>query len=169
MSEPVGPPAGQSSGSAGGPSGGTVGRRSYRVEARSDAPVESVWPLLSEARRWKEWTFLTRSELEREGDPPPDGVGAIRHFTRYGMGSREEVRAFEPPTRLAYSILSGFPVRNYLAEVTLSPEGEGTRIVWAATFDERFPGTARLTELMLRRMIGGFASGLARYAAQSRS
>ena len=143
------------------------GRRSYRVQARSDAPVESVWPLLAEARRWKEWTFLTRSEVEREGRPEPDGVGAVRHFTRYGIGSREEVLAFDPPTHLAYSILSGFPVRNYRAEVTLSPDEGGTQITWTATFDEKVPGTGRLTELMLGRMIGGFASGLARYAAKT--
>jgi uncharacterized protein YndB with AHSA1/START domain len=143
------------------------GRRSYRVEARSDAPVEAVWPLLAEARRWKEWTFLTRSELEREGGPERDGVGAIRKFTRYGMGSREEVLAFDPPTHLAYAILSGFPVRNYRADVTLSPDAGGTQIVWSATFDEKVPGSARLTELMLQRMIGKFASGLARYAAKN--
>jgi hypothetical protein len=143
-----------------------VGRRSYRVEARSDAPVDAVWPLLAEARRWKEWTFLTRSELERQGSPEPEGVGAIRRFSRYGMGSREEVLTWDPPSHLAYAILSGFPVRNYRADVTLEPDGEGTRILWSATFDKRFPGTARLTEVMLRRMIGGFASGLARYAAK---
>jgi uncharacterized protein YndB with AHSA1/START domain len=143
------------------------GRRSYHVQARSDAPVESVWPLLAEARRWKEWTFLTRSELEREGRAEPDGVGAIRHFTRNGIGSREEVLAFDPPTHLAYSILSGFPVRNYRADVTLSPVDGGAQITWSATFDEKVPGTGRLTEMMLRRMIGGFASGLARYAVKT--
>ncbi len=141
------------------------GRRSYRVEAVSDAPVESVWPLLAEARTWKEWTFLTGSELEHEGSPVPDGVGAVRRFTRFGMGSREEVLAWDPPTHLSYAVLSGFPVRNYRAEVTLSPDAGGTRILWTATFDELVPGTARLTEVILRRLIGGFASGLARYAA----
>jgi uncharacterized protein YndB with AHSA1/START domain len=150
-------------------SAGHTGRRSYRVEAHSDAPVEAVWPLLAEARRWREWTFLTRSGLEREGSPEPDGVGAVRRFTRYGAGSREEVLAWEPPTRLAYAILSGFPVRDYRAEVTLSPDAGGTRILWTATFDELVPGTGRLMELMLRRMIGGFASGLARHAATSPS
>ncbi len=85
------------------------------------------------------------------------------------MGSREEVLTWDPSTHLAYTILSGFPVRNYRADVTLSPDAGGTRILWAATFDELVPGTARLTELMLRRMIGGFASGLARYAAKTPS
>lgn len=148
------------------PAARPLGRRSYHVQARSDAPIESVWPLLAEARRWKEWTFLSRSELEREGRPEPDGIGAIRHFTRNGIGSREEVLAFDPPEHLAYSILSGFPVRNYRADVTLSPDEGGTQITWTATFDEKVPGTGRLTELMLQRMIGGFASGLARYAAK---
>ncbi len=163
MSEGAVPGGGPRSGPA---AKGPVGRRSYRVEARSEAPVETVWPLLADARSWKDWTFLTRSELERQGTPDPDGVGAVRRFARNGMGSREEVLASDPPTHLAYSILSGFPVRNYRADVTLTPDHGGTRIVWSATFDERVPGTGRLTELILRRMIGGFASGLARHAAQ---
>ena len=82
------------------------GTHVYRVESRADAPVEDVWPLLGEAARWHEWSFLTRSGLERAGSPDPDGVGAIRRFTRNGVGSREEVVAWDPPHHLAYRILS---------------------------------------------------------------
>jgi hypothetical protein len=146
--------------------GETVGRRSYRVEATSAAPPEVVWPLLADARRWKDWTSLSQSDRERDGDPPPDGVGAIRRFSRMGIGSREQVIAFDPPTHLAYTILSGFPVRNYRADVTLSPDGAGTRITWSATFDESIPATGALMVAFLRQMIGTFARGLARYAAQ---
>ena len=51
--------------------------------------------------------------------------------------------------------------------MTLSPVDGGTQITWTATFDEKVPGTGRLTEIMLRRMIGGFASGLARYVPKT--
>ena len=43
------------------------------VAARSAAPVERVWAVLADARRWKEWTPLRTSELEREGSPDPTG------------------------------------------------------------------------------------------------
>jgi hypothetical protein len=130
--------------------------------------VAEVWPLIGEARRWKEWSFLTRSDLVRTGQPAPDGVGAVRRFTRYGIGSREEVVAWDPPHHLAYRILSGFPVRHYRADVELTPDGSGTTIEWSATFDELIPGTGRLTEFVLSRMLGGFATSAARYADASR-
>jgi hypothetical protein len=141
-----------------------TGRWSYEVTAHSSAPVESVWPLLGEARRWKEWSFLDRSDLVREGDPAPDGVGAVRRFTRFGVGSREEVVAWDPPRHLGYIILKGFPVRHYQADVEFSPEGSGTLIRWSASFDALIPGTGRLMSVILKAMIGRFAHGATRYA-----
>lgn len=144
-----------------------AGRRSFEVRARSSAPVEVVWSLLGEARRWQEWSFLTRSDLVREGDPPPDGVGAIRRFTSFGIGSREEVVAWEPPHRFGYVILSGFPVRHYRADVVLEPDGyagSGTAVTWSATFDEKIPGTGPLMTLVLRGIIGRLAAGATAYA-----
>jgi len=144
----------------------SAGRWSVEARARSSAPADEVWPLLGEARRWKEWTFLTGSGLERTGDPAPDGIGAVRRFTRFGVGSREEVVAWDPPRHLGYTILSGFPVRHYRADVILAPDGPGTMITWSATFDERIPATGRLMAAVLTRMVGGFASGLADHAGR---
>jgi hypothetical protein len=141
----------------------------YRVEARTDAPVEDVWPLVGEAARWRDWSFLTATGLEREGTPVPDGVGAIRSFTRFGVGSREEVLAWDPPHHLAYRILSGFPVRDYRADVTLEPAGSGTRIEWAGSYRPKVPGTGRLLQMVLPRMMQRFADDVARYAAAHRS
>lgn len=142
---------------------GAVGRRTFVVRARSSAPAEALWPLVAEARRWKEWTFLDRSALEREGVPAPDGVGAVRRFTRHGVGSREEVVTWEPPGRLSYTMLSGFPVRHYRADVHLEPDGSGTAISWSVRFDEKVPGTGWLMTALLRRIVRGFATGLAAY------
>ena len=140
------------------------GRHSVEARARSSAPPDEVWPLVGEAGRWREWTFLTRSGLERAGGPPPDGVGAVRKFTRFGIGSREEVVAWDPPHHLGYTILKGFPVRNYRADVTLVPDGSGTMITWRSMFDEKIPATGHLMVALVQRMINGFASGLADYA-----
>jgi len=129
--------------------------------------VATVWPLLGEAQRWKEWSFLDRSELVTTGSPEPDGVGAVRRFTRFGVGSREEVVVYEPPHRLGYAVLSGFPARHYRSDIELTPDGPGgggTLISWAGTFDEIIPGTGRLMELVLTRMIGSFARAVIRYA-----
>jgi hypothetical protein len=146
------------------PSAAPAGRHHYRVGATTPAPVEVVWPLVGEARRWRDWSFLTRTELEREGEPAPDGVGAVRHFTRFGVGSREEVVVWDPPHHLAYRILRGFPVRNYRANVTLTAEGGGTRIEWVGTFDPKLPGSGPVLDAVLRRMMQRFADGLAAHA-----
>ena len=146
------------------PGPGGTGDHAYRVEARSTAPVEVVWPLLGEAGRWRDWSFLTASGLERQGAPDPDGVGAIRKFTRVGIGSREEVVAWDPPHHLGYRILSGFPVRDYRADVTLEAAGTGTRIEWAGSYTPRWPGTGPLLQAVLARMMQRFADDVARYA-----
>ena len=39
-----------------------------------------------------------------------------------------------------YTVVKGIPVRNYRAEVTLRPEGEGTRVRWTASWDRTLPG-----------------------------
>jgi hypothetical protein len=141
-----------------------TGRWSCQAEARSAAPVEVVWPLIGEARRWKEWSFLDRSDLVQTGDPPPDGVGAVRRLTRYGIGSREEVLVWDPPHHLGYTVLKGFPVRNYFADVRCDPDGSGTTIRWSATFDAKIPGTGHIMVAVLTMVIGRFATGVARHA-----
>jgi hypothetical protein len=88
----------------------------------------------------------------------------LRRFSRYGIGSREEVVAWEPPHHLGYTIVKGFPVRNYRADVELTPDGSGTLITWSSTFDEKIPGTGRLMEAVIARISRGFASDAAAYA-----
>jgi hypothetical protein len=139
--------------------------RTITVTERSEAPPEQVFALLEDATSWKDWTFVPAGRYEREGDPPPHGVGAIRQLgSRFG-GSREEVVAHDPPRHLAYVILSGLPVREYRADVDLTPDGSGTRIEWRAVFTPKFAGTGWLLTPFLRTVLRHFARGLARHAA----
>ncbi|HWD52854.1 MAG TPA: SRPBCC family protein [Acidimicrobiales bacterium] len=139
-------------------------RWSFTQVSHTRAPVDAVWPLVGEARRWKDWSFLTRSDLVREGVPAPDGVGAIRRFTTFGVGSREEVLAWVPPTHLAYTLLRGFPVRDYRADVTLTPTDGGTTVTWSSRFNPKVAGTGAATWVVLRLLIFGFARGVCRFA-----
>ncbi len=134
------------------------------VVAHSTAPVDVVWDLVATVARWTEWSFVTRATLEREGSPDPDGVGALRRLTVLGRGSREAVVACEPPHHLAYTIVSGFPVRRHRADVELEPSGSGTLVRWAARFDPSVPGTGRATALLMRTVLGQLARSLVRHA-----
>ncbi len=141
-----------------------MGRWTVEAAGRSPAPPDEVWPLVGQAERWSEWAGFTRASLEREGSPDRDGVGAIRHFAVGPGGSREEVLEWEPPSHLAYTIVRGFPVRNYRADVRLDPDGGGTRITWTATFDERYRGSGPVMRLAVDRILRHFVARLARFS-----
>jgi uncharacterized protein YndB with AHSA1/START domain len=95
------------------------------------APPQTVFDVLTDHRGYAEITPMRKVELEREGEPPPNGVGAVRVLHAVGPPLREEVIGFEPPSRFSYKLLSGAPVRDHVGTVELSPEGEGTRMVYA--------------------------------------
>jgi uncharacterized protein YndB with AHSA1/START domain len=140
--------------------------RTITTTDRSEAPPARVFEVLADAPRWKDWARFSRSEYEREGDPPPHGVGAVRRFGSRVAASREEVVAYEPPHHFAYVLLSGLPVRNYRADVNLTPDGAGTRITWTSTFEPKIPGTGRIMSAFLGSVVRDFARRLARHAAE---
>ncbi len=74
---------------------------------------------------------MRKVELEREGEPAPNGVGAIRVLHAVGPPLREEVIAYEAPSRFSYKLLSGLPVRDHVGTVELTPNGAGTKVVYA--------------------------------------
>jgi hypothetical protein len=141
---------------------------SYHVVARSAAPPERVFELLADATSWPLWAgpLIAHGSWDRQGDSAPGGVGAIRKIGRWPMFGREQVVVSESPSHHAYTTLSGNPVRNYRADVRLTPDGDGTLIAWSGEFDPLVPGTGRLLEGTYRRLIGSFARRLATYAEE---
>jgi uncharacterized protein YndB with AHSA1/START domain len=138
--------------------------RHIEVTGRSAAPPERVFAVLEDGPGWKAWAGVPIAEYEREGVPAPHGVGAVRRFGNRVASTREEVLEHDPPRHLAYRILSGVPVRSYRADVTLTPDGTGTAIRWAATFTPKVPGTGWLLARFLRTFLRRFTRGLARHA-----
>jgi uncharacterized protein YndB with AHSA1/START domain len=140
--------------------------QTFSAFAYSAAAPDRVFAILADGSRWSQWAgpLVMRSWWDREGDPPPAGVGAIRRLGTRQFASREEIVAYDPPRHLAYTILSGQPVRHYRADVQLTAEGTGTRIEWRATFEPLIPGTGRLMRAWLATVVRGFARRLAAYA-----
>jgi len=136
----------------------------FEVVRRTNAPPELVWALVGVASRWKEWTWMTRTFLTREGVPEPDGVGALRRFGVGPFGSIEEVVAWEPPSHLGYESRKGIPVRRYRADVHLEVDGTGTKVRWEATLVPLLPGTGAVVAALLRWVIAGFTKRLCVYA-----
>jgi uncharacterized protein YndB with AHSA1/START domain len=112
-----------------------------QAEGTTRADVETVWSLVADANSYPQWGPWNDGGYRPPG-AGPSREGSIQWF-RYGRRtvSVEEVLEVDPPRRLVYRVVSGLPVRNYRAEVTvtLAPAG-GTTIHWAATWDNTMLG-----------------------------
>lgn len=125
------------------------------------APVETVWEVLADLRGMSEYTRFRRVELEREGDPPPNGVGAIRVLHLFGPTIREEIIAFDPPRRFSYRMLSGAPVKDHVGTVELEPAGEGTRMSYVLQTTPEVPIFGFGVVALMRNVVEGIAAGIA--------
>ena len=95
---------------------------SFTLVREVAAPPETIFEVLVDHRAYSSITPLRKSELEREGDPAPNGVGAIRVLSALGPPLREEVLTYEEPSRFSYTLLSGLPVRDHVGTVELTPQ-----------------------------------------------
>lgn len=136
---------------------------SFRYVRQVAAPPEVVFDVLTDHRRYPEITSLRRAELEREGEPAPNGLGAIRVLTVAGPPMREEVIAYERPSRFAYKVLSGLPVRDHVGTVEMQPDGDGgTEIVYAVKTTPTIPLAGPVFMAILKKAIRDLIAGVAK-------
>lgn len=131
-----------------------------RFTRQVNAPPEVVWEVLADHRGMPEWAPPRKAELEREGVPAPNGLGAIRVLHAVGPPIREEVTTFEPPRVFEYKALSGIPARNYRGRVVLEPSAAGTHVDWSVSLTPRLPGI----HLVVKQVIAALIKGLAKEA-----
>jgi uncharacterized protein YndB with AHSA1/START domain len=124
------------------------------------APPETVFAVLTDHRKYSEVTPLRKSELEREGEPAPNGVGAIRKLTAVGPALREEVIAFEPDERFSYKLLSGLPVRDHVGTVKLTAGGNGTEMVYAVRTQPTLPVVGAFVVAVVKQGVKGLVDGV---------
>lgn len=135
---------------------------SFTLTREIEAPAETVFEVLTDHRRYSELTPLRRSELEREGSPNPNGMGAIRRLTAVGPPMREEVIAYESPRRFSYTVLSGLPVRDHVGTVELSEEGGRTKMVYAVRTHPTVPVVGFAVVAAVKQAIKGLIDGVAK-------
>jgi uncharacterized protein YndB with AHSA1/START domain len=124
------------------------------------APLETVFAVLTDHRKYSELTPLRKSELEREGEPAPNGLGAIRKLTAVGPPLREEVIAYEPDERFSYKLLSGLPVRDHVGTVKLTAAGTGTEMVYAVRTHPTVPVVGAAVVAVVRQAVKGLVDGV---------
>jgi uncharacterized protein YndB with AHSA1/START domain len=124
-----------------------------RVEAEgvTGADPEVVWSLVADANSYPSWGPWNDGGYQ----PPSQGPsrkGSVQWF-RYGRRTRtvEEILEADESRRLVYTVVRGLPVKDYRAEVTLTPVASGgTSVRWTATWDGTFMG--RVVHRRLQRV-----------------
>ncbi|MSR23376.1 MAG: hypothetical protein EXR92_07535 [Gemmatimonadetes bacterium] len=99
--------------------------RSVRITAVPD----SVFPHLSHAERWGEWTPSPATGVELFG--PSDGPGSGRRWDDplYGKGEFV-IAASTPPRAVSYEVQVDEGAIQIRGELRLEPEGDGTMVRW---------------------------------------
>jgi uncharacterized protein YndB with AHSA1/START domain len=133
---------------------------SFTFKREIAAPPETVFAVLTDHRKYSELTPLRKSELEREGEPAPNGLGAIRKLTAVGPPLREEVIAFEPDERFSYKLLSGLPVRDHVGTVELTADGSGTKMVYAVRTHPTVPVVGAVIVAVVKQAVKGLVDGI---------
>jgi len=133
---------------------------SFRYVRQVAAPPEIVFDVLTDHRRYDEITSLRKAELEREGEPSPNGVGAIRVLSVAGPPMREEVIAYERPNRFSYKILSGLPVRDHVGTVELRAANGGTELTYAVKTTPTIPLSGPIFMAILKKAIRDLIAGV---------
>lgn len=136
---------------------------SFRYVRQVAAPPEVVFDVLTDHRRYTEITPLRKAELEREGEPAPNGLGAIRVLSALpGPPMREEIIGYERPSRFSYKILSGLPVRDHVGTVELSAKDGGTELIYAVKTTPTIPLSGPVFMAILKKAIRDLMAGVAK-------
>jgi hypothetical protein len=142
-------------------------RRSIRVEKRLDAPPGALFEILADHGNYDRFDGIRRAEVMKEGDPAPNGLGAVRRVWIGPLRFEEEITAYEPAARLDYLIvdLRGVPFRHEGGSIRLTPAGDGTDAVWTSSFEIPIPLVGSVLDgAFKQRLERGFVHVLERSA-----
>jgi uncharacterized protein YndB with AHSA1/START domain len=142
-----------------------MGELRVEAEGTTGAGPEVVWSLVADANSYPRWGPWDDGGY-RPPSAGPSQIGSVQWF-RYGRRSTtvEEILEVDPPRRLVYTVVRGLPVKNYRAEVTLTPiVPKGTSVRWTATWDKTFMG--RMVQRKLQQVYRQVLSALVAAADQ---
>ena len=128
--------------------------QSIHVTRSIPAPPEVVFDLLTDHANYERFRGIDDSELVREGDPAPNGVGAVRRIRVRPLRFDEEITAYERPSRLDYLIVDlNVPFEHHGASIRLSPGGDRTQVDWRSSYTIPMPFVGGLQEIAWKPML----------------
>jgi Polyketide cyclase / dehydrase and lipid transport len=135
-----------------------------------NAPVSAIYPIVSDLRRFNEWSpwaeLDPNAEITFTG--PTDGVGQTMrwHSDNPGVGSGSQTIALLEPNREVETSLDFGSQGTAMASIDLEPSGSTTKVTWGFTSDLGFNPVARYFGLMFDKWIGAdYERGLAKLKA----
>jgi polyketide cyclase/dehydrase/lipid transport protein len=137
-------------------------KSSFTINRTINAPADRVFDVLTDHRNYASITPMRVSTLEKEGEPDPNGVGAVRKLGLAGPPIVEEVVGYEKPTFFSYKVLSGLPVKEQLGEVRLRDVGGRTELSYTVSFTSKLPRTEPVLGVVQRQAIGALVRGIAK-------
>ncbi len=133
------------------------------------APPETIFAMLNEPKRWKEWSSWSQREptMPIEYSGPTGGVGAKWSWNSKEQGEGSIVNIVsEAPTKLVYEMRFGKSQQLSRGEFILLPatstNSKETRVVWTMYADAGANPFYRWMSLLADRFVGpDFVDGLA--------
>jgi uncharacterized protein YndB with AHSA1/START domain len=123
--------------------------RSVHVTRTIPAPAEKVFDLLADHANYDRFRAINGSKLLREGEPAPNGVGALREIKVRPLTFEEEITAYERPSRLDYLIVKlNAPMEHHGGTITLSEGSGATTVDWRSSFTVPTPVVGGVQELV---------------------
>ena len=119
------------------------------------APISTVFDIMTDHRKQADYVWLFQgSSLDKEGDPAPNGTGAVRRLRSFGGTFIEQNDDNERPVRWDYTVRSGAPLRDHLGTITLHETDTGTKIDWHINAEVKIPGIDWLAGPTFKKFIG---------------
>jgi uncharacterized protein YndB with AHSA1/START domain len=133
--------------------------QSLHVTRSIAAPPEAVFDLLTDHANYERFRGIDDSVLIREGNPAPNGVGAVRRIRVRPLRFDEEITAYERPSRLDYLLVDlNVPFEHHGGSIQLSPDGGRTQVDWRSSYTIPMPLVGGLQEIVWKPMLSrGFS------------
>ncbi|MEO8668705.1 MAG: SRPBCC family protein [Bauldia sp.] len=134
------------------------------------APVSVVFPIVSDLRRFNEWSpwFERDPAAEYTFTGPVDGVGQTMNWTskKPDVGSGKQTITGIEPDKEVDMLLDFGSQGAATATMKLDPAGDATKVTWGFSADTGFNPVMRYMGLMFDGWIGpDYEKGLARLKA----
>ncbi len=136
---------------------------SFKISRQIASPLEKVWALAADFT--KAPGPGVEVVVEKQGDPAMNGAGTERTITIGSVRVLERLESVDPVKRsFTYKILSGAPIKNYVATASFAAAGSSTEVQWNGAFTPKIPGIGWILAGVSKKAINQYLDAVERAA-----